>query len=66
MELASLLRRVLEGDDLDAAQAETLMDAMMQGALTPVQIAGVLMTMRTRGETLQSWSASHAPCAPTR
>ena len=53
MELASLLRRVLEGDDLDAAQAETLMDAMMQGALTPVQIAGVLMTMRTRGETLQ-------------
>jgi anthranilate phosphoribosyltransferase len=53
MELASLLRRVLEGDDLDAAQAETLMDAMMQGALTPVQIAGALMTMRTRGETLQ-------------
>jgi anthranilate phosphoribosyltransferase len=31
MELGSLLRRVLEGEDLDAAQAETLMDAMMQG-----------------------------------
>jgi hypothetical protein len=53
MELGSLLQRVLEGEDLDAAQAETLMDAMMQGALTPVQIAGALMTMRTRGETLQ-------------
>ncbi|GIV05121.1 MAG: anthranilate phosphoribosyltransferase [Fimbriimonadales bacterium] len=52
MELAALIKRVLEGDDLDTAQAETLMDAMMQGALTPVQIAGVLMTMRTRGETL--------------
>ncbi|BCW96601.1 MAG: anthranilate phosphoribosyltransferase [Fimbriimonadales bacterium] len=53
MELASLLRRVLEGEDLDSAQAETLMDAMMEGALTPVQIAGALMTLRTRGETLQ-------------
>ncbi len=52
MELGLLVRRVLEGEDLDSAQAEQLMDAMMQGALTPVQIAGVLMTMRTRGETL--------------
>ncbi|MCS7190137.1 MAG: anthranilate phosphoribosyltransferase [Fimbriimonadales bacterium] len=53
MELQQLVRRVLEGDDLDAAQAEALMHAMMDGALTPVQMAGVLMTMRTRGETLQ-------------
>lgn len=52
MELGLLIQRVLEGEDLDLAQAEQLMDAMMQGALTPVQIAGVLMTMRTRGETL--------------
>ena len=52
MELASLINRVLEGEDLDTAQAEALMDAMMRGALTPVQIAGVLMALRTRGETL--------------
>ncbi len=53
MDVAALVRRVLEGDDLGTDEAETLMDAMMQGALTPVQIAGVLMTLRTRGETLQ-------------
>lgn len=53
MEIASLLRRVLEGEDLDSVQAEALMSAMMEGALTPAQVAGVLMTLRTRGETLQ-------------
>ncbi len=52
MELSALIKRVLEGDDLNEEQAEQLMHAMMQGDLTPVQIAGVLMTLRTRGETL--------------
>ena len=43
---------VLEGEDLNEAQAYALMHALMEGQLTPVQVAGVLMTMRTRGETL--------------
>ncbi|MDW8051090.1 MAG: anthranilate phosphoribosyltransferase, partial [Armatimonadota bacterium] len=53
MDITTLVRRVLEGEDLGEDEAEALMYAMMQGALTPVQIAGVLMTLRTRGETLQ-------------
>ncbi len=52
MEVSEIVRRVLEGEDLSEAEAEQLMHAMMEGALTPVQVAGVLMTMRTRGETL--------------
>lgn len=52
MELAVLIRRVLEGEDLTEPEAEQLMHAMMEGALTPVQTAGVLIAMRTRGETL--------------
>ncbi len=53
MELGAVMKRVLEGDDLNEEQAEQLMNAMMHGELTPVQIAGVLMTLRTRGETLE-------------
>ncbi|MEJ5295326.1 MAG: anthranilate phosphoribosyltransferase [Fimbriimonadales bacterium] len=52
MEIPSLVRMVLEGEDLNEAQAYALMHALMEGQLTPVQVAGVLMTMRTRGETL--------------
>lgn len=52
MQVGELIRIVLEGEDLNERHAYALMQAMMEGRLTPAQIAGVLMTMRTRGETL--------------
>jgi anthranilate phosphoribosyltransferase len=46
------LRKVLEGEILSESEAEQLMHRLMAGELTPAQMAGVLMTLRTRGETL--------------
>ncbi len=48
----AIARKVLEGSILSESEAEQLMHALMGGELTPVQIAGVLMALRTRGETL--------------
>jgi anthranilate phosphoribosyltransferase len=47
-----LLRKVLEGEILSESEAEQLMHRLMTGELTPAQMAGVLMTLRTRGEAL--------------
>jgi anthranilate phosphoribosyltransferase len=47
-----LLRKVLEGEILSESEAEQLMHRLMAGELTPAQMAGVLMTLRTRGEAL--------------
>ena len=47
-----LVRKVLEGEILSEGEAEQLMHHLMAGELTPVQMAGVLMVLRTRGETL--------------
>lgn len=48
-----LVRKVLEGAILSEDEAEQLMHALMGGELTPVQMAGVLIALRTRGETLE-------------
>ncbi|MEN3001724.1 MAG: anthranilate phosphoribosyltransferase [Armatimonadota bacterium] len=47
-----LVQKVLEGSVLSESEAEQLMHALMGGELTPVQMAGVLIALRTRGETL--------------
>lgn len=52
MEIGALIKQVLEGEELDEPQAYALMHAIMGGRLTPVQVSGILMTMRVRGETL--------------
>ncbi|GBC92846.1 Anthranilate phosphoribosyltransferase [bacterium HR15] len=48
----ALLQKVLEGESLSEVEAEQLMHALMGGELTPVQMAGILVALRTRGETL--------------
>jgi len=48
-----IMRKVLEGDVLSEIEAEQLMHALMEGELTPAQMAGVLVALRTRGETLE-------------
>lgn len=49
----TLAKKVLEGAILSEDEAEQLMHALMGGELTPVQMAGVLIALRTRGETLE-------------
>jgi anthranilate phosphoribosyltransferase len=48
----NLVRKVLEGEPLSESEAEQLMHTLMAGELTPVQMAGVLIALRTRNETL--------------
>jgi anthranilate phosphoribosyltransferase len=50
--MTSLLRKVLEGESLSEGEAEQLMHALMEGELTPALMAGMLIALRTRGETL--------------
>ncbi len=44
------LRKVLEGKALSEDEAYRLMQAVMAGALTPVQTAGMLVGLKVRGE----------------
>lgn len=45
------LKKALLAEPLSRAEAHALMRRIMAGDLTPVQTAGVLMALRTRGET---------------
>lgn len=46
-----LLNRLIEGESLSADEAAALMGSMMDDELTPVQLAGVMVAMRSKGET---------------
>ena len=48
----SALQTVVSGQDLDRETARTAMDEIMDGAASPVQIAGLLAALRTKGETV--------------
>lgn len=49
--MKALLDRVLDGALLDAADAEALMDTLTGTDVEPAQVAALLATLRTRGET---------------
>lgn len=51
--ITGLLDRVAEGGDLSRAEAERLLAEMMSGRADPVQIAGVLVALRAKGETVE-------------
>jgi anthranilate phosphoribosyltransferase len=48
----AVLTDLLEGTDLSIAQAEWSMSQVMSGAATPAQIAGFLVALRAKGETV--------------
>ncbi len=45
------LARLLDGHDLDRAQARAVMNVIMAGEATPAQIGGFLIALRLKGET---------------
>lgn len=47
------LVRIVEGDDLDEATAGEAMAEIMEGTATPAQIAGFLVALRMKGETVE-------------
>lgn len=46
-----LLNRLIEGESLSTDEAADLMGRMMDDELTPVQLAGVMVALRSKGET---------------
>jgi len=52
------LEQVASGQDLGLAAMHAIMQQMMTGELTPVQIAGFVMALRTKGESIDEISAA--------
>jgi anthranilate phosphoribosyltransferase len=52
MSLKPILARLALGETLSEAEAEHAFGIIMEGEATPAQIAGLLMAMRVRGETV--------------
>ena len=50
--LKPFIARLALGETLSAAESETVFGIIMSGEATPAQIAGLLMMMRLRGETV--------------
>jgi anthranilate phosphoribosyltransferase len=55
---------------LTRAEAEVAFGALFEGAATPAQMGGLLMALRTRGETVEEYAAAasvmRAKCLPVR
>jgi len=47
-----VLGRLLDGQSLDADQAETVLGQVLSGAATPAQIAGFAVALRAKGESV--------------
>lgn len=47
------ISQLIEGKSLSSTQAEGVMDEVMTGAATPAQIAGFLVALRIKGETVE-------------
>lgn len=67
--LKPLLNAAAEGP-LTRAEAETAFQILFEGEATPSQIGGLLMAMRTRGETVDEYAAAasvmRAKCNPVK
>lgn len=53
MEIVDAIRRVVDGQHLDRAEAESVMDAVMSGKATDAQIAALLTALRMKCETVE-------------
>ena len=50
--LKGVIEQVVTGHDLDRAEARSAMETIMRGEASPVQIAGLLVGMRMKCETV--------------
>jgi anthranilate phosphoribosyltransferase len=48
-----VLSRLIAGQSLSAADAECVLDQVLAGAATPVQVAGLLVALRAKGESAE-------------
>ena len=60
MELKDAIARLIDGAHLTATEMTAAMRAVMTGAATPAQIAGFLVALRIKGETVEEIAAAAA------
>ena len=53
MEYRTILNRLIDGKDLTAEAAESLIGEIMAGNLSQVQISALLVALRAKGETAE-------------
>ena len=53
MAITDVLNRLVDGGDLTQDEVTGTMDAVMEGLLTPAQIAGFIVALRMKGETAE-------------
>ena len=58
MDVRTALTALIEKRDLSHAEMLSIMQQIMQGELTPVQIAGLLIALRCKGETITEIAAA--------
>ncbi|MBK1649417.1 anthranilate phosphoribosyltransferase [Rhabdochromatium marinum] len=58
MDIKQAIARVIQGQDLDADQMTSVMRAIMMGAATSAQVAGILVALRMKGETVEEIAAA--------
>lgn len=58
MDIQSAIRLAVDGRDLDFSQMHDVMRAIMEGDATPSQIAGLLIALRMKGETVDEIAAA--------
>ena len=54
---SDLLTKLVRGQDLDAADVAWAMDTILSGEATPVQVAGFMVSLRAKGETVAELTA---------
>ncbi|MFO1435519.1 MAG: anthranilate phosphoribosyltransferase [Gammaproteobacteria bacterium] len=58
MSITSILRTLVDGRNLNGAEMEQAMRAIMSGEATPAQIGGLLIGLRVKGETVEEIAAA--------
>ena len=58
MNIQQAIQHILDGKDLEPGQMQQLMHAIMSGACTPAQIAGFLIGLRMKGESVGEITAA--------
>ncbi len=56
--ISTAIETALSGSDLSEPQVEAIMDSMLGGELTPAQIAGFLIALRSKGEAVHEIAAA--------
>lgn len=57
---SDLITKLVRGQDLDAADVGWAMDTILRGEATPVQVAGFMVSLRAKGETVTELTAMSA------